>query len=218
MVVPARSRSMWLRTLVWSGPDEVPQVAVEILEDGNRAIVCDGRFADELDPALDHVAIVAPEVIRPQEESDPAARLVAHERRLSWLRRAGEEQAGASRAGRSNDDPALVLRGLVRVLDKRKVQLAGEESDRLVVVAYNERDVCDRLFHCHVPPLVCEAGCASPTDTSWPGSRNISAAARAARCDTTRGAAGIRSLRRKTDRRPEIAVVIMQPARLPRVH
>src|SRR5688572_33221298 len=99
MVVPARSRSMWLRTLVWSGRDEVPQVAVEILEDGNRAIVCDGRFAVELDPALDHVAIVAPEVIRPQEESHPAARRVAHERRLSGLRRGGEAQAGARGAG-----------------------------------------------------------------------------------------------------------------------
>jgi len=55
---------------------------------------------------------------------------------------AGEEDGGGDRrrAGRAGGDPALVLVGHMRVLDRREVQLADVEGERLVIVADDESD------------------------------------------------------------------------------
>src|SRR5512141_3223235 len=55
---------------------EIPQVAVEIIEHGDRAVRLDLWFADELDSALSHSIVVAPEIVRGEKQEDPAASLI----------------------------------------------------------------------------------------------------------------------------------------------
>jgi hypothetical protein len=121
---------------------------MEILEHRDRAEGRLRRLAVELD-ALRLVRVeVAPEIIGVEEEEYAPARLVADTRGLRIADPACEQQPGAAgRAGRLDDDPALVLFGHEAVLDEPESQLADVERERLVVVAHHERDESERLFH-----------------------------------------------------------------------
>lgn len=103
-------------------------------------------IANEFDANIDHASVVTPEIVSLQEEGDAASSLVPDERNLTLMRRAREQEISACGAWRSNEHPTLVLLGKVPVFDQSEVQLAGEEGDRLVVVAHHERDVRNRLF------------------------------------------------------------------------
>lgn len=63
--------------------------------------------------------------------------------RLMLGRGAGEEDGGGvgGRAGRADRYPALVLLGLVRVLDQFEAGLADMVAKRLVIVADDEGEV-----------------------------------------------------------------------------
>jgi hypothetical protein len=87
--------------------------------------------------------MVAREVVGGEEEGDAAAGLVADAGLLVVGRGAGEEDGGGvcRSAGRADGDPALVLLGLVPVLDELEAELADVEGERFVIVADDESDV-----------------------------------------------------------------------------
>ncbi|CAN5529211.1 hypothetical protein BH09PSE4_BH09PSE4_00970 [soil metagenome] len=69
--------------------------------------------------------MVPREIVGSEEEKDPAAGLIADRGGLFGRGGAGEEDGGGfgRRVGRADGDPALVLVGLVTVLDEVKPSL-----------------------------------------------------------------------------------------------
>src|SRR5215207_6961230 len=55
----------WLRR---TRLQQIPEISVQVLEDGNRSIRLDLRCADERDSRRDHPTVVPPEIIRAQEK------------------------------------------------------------------------------------------------------------------------------------------------------
>jgi hypothetical protein len=126
---------------------QIPEVSVQVLEDGNRTVVSHRWLSDELDLTLNHVAVITPEVVGAEEERDSPTCLIPDERVLPRVRRTRQQQAGARRSGRSHKHPALILLRDVCILDKRKVQFSSEERDCLIVISNDEGHVGDRLSH-----------------------------------------------------------------------
>ena len=124
---------------------QIPQIAVEIAEDGDRAVIVGGGRADPLDPGGGEARMIAGEIIGGEEQEHAPARLIADEARLFGRGGAGEEdRRGILRStGRADGDPSFVLRGLVTVLDQREAELADIEGERLVIVADDQGDVGD---------------------------------------------------------------------------
>src|SRR5262245_53549515 len=89
---PGADRSPWLQ--------EVPEVAVEVREDGDRPVRFVLRRPDEGHAPGRVGVIVAPEIIGVEEESNSPAGLIADPRLLLGCRRAGEEEAAFRAAGR----------------------------------------------------------------------------------------------------------------------
>src|SRR5262249_26842661 len=112
--------------------DEVPAVAVEIDEDGDRAVRLVPRLLREPHPTGPHLPVIPPEVVRPEEEEHPPTGLVTDPRRLLRGGRPRQEQSRAA-AGRADHDPPLAARE-PRVLHDREAQAAGEVGDGLVIV------------------------------------------------------------------------------------
>lgn len=108
-----------------SGTDQIPAIAVEILEHGDLAIRLDGRRADEANAGGAVGGEIEVRCVGAQEEEDAPARLNANEALLLPRRGRGKEDSGSisRRARRPDRDPALVLRGLVTVLDQRKASV-----------------------------------------------------------------------------------------------
>ena len=59
--------------------DQVPQIAVQIAENGDGAVFGFVGFSYELDPQFNHSIVVPPEVVSCQEKKNPSAGLVANE-------------------------------------------------------------------------------------------------------------------------------------------
>lgn len=123
--------------------DQIPAVAIEILEHRDDAIGLLGGRADEADALRHHRPIVAPEIVGGEEQQHPSPRLIPDEARLIRRRGPGEEDRGGPlpRAGRADGDPALALIGHGRILDQGEPERVDIESKRLVIVADEERDV-----------------------------------------------------------------------------
>src|SRR4051812_37365845 len=99
---PWMAGSSWPREL-----DQVPAIAVQVLEHGHGAV---GRLlglADEAHTLRAHRLIVAPEVVGLQEQEHAAARLIADECLLLGRRGAGKEDGRRSlaSAGRRDEHP-----------------------------------------------------------------------------------------------------------------
>ena len=88
---------------------EVPFVAVEILEDGDRAVRFMAWRLEEFDVVGEHSRVVAPEVVGMEEEEDAAAALMADRTSLLGCGGFGEQEAGATGVGRRDEEPALVI-------------------------------------------------------------------------------------------------------------
>ena len=89
-----------------SRTEEVPAVAGDVDEDDDLAVGLDARGSGELDLCRQHARIRGVEVVDLQEEADPAAELVADERRLDLAVGLREEDAGLG-VGRPDHDPTL---------------------------------------------------------------------------------------------------------------
>ena len=117
--------------------DQVPAVAVKVLEHRHSPIGFATRRLEETDARAQHPAVVALEVVGLQEQHHPAAALVADAGGLVRTDRLGQQEARAAAAGRHHH-PALAPT-LVGVRRQGEAHLADEEVDRLGVVADQER-------------------------------------------------------------------------------
>jgi uncharacterized protein (DUF2384 family) len=61
---------------------QVPQIAIQIFKDGDRAVSFLLRLSLELYPQRPHFIVVTPKIIRFQEEKDAPARLIPNKFRL----------------------------------------------------------------------------------------------------------------------------------------
>jgi hypothetical protein len=103
--------------IVWcSGLDQIPAIATEVREDGDGAVRLQPRPVDEDDAPFRERRVIAPEVIRVEEEKYPAAGLGPDRPSLALVGRFRKQQAAPARTLRRHDDPALPA------LDRRVLQ------------------------------------------------------------------------------------------------
>jgi hypothetical protein len=120
--------------------EEIPLVSVEILEDGDGAVGFFARNFQELDAIGLHKAVVSPEVVGMEKQEDTTTSLIADLLELSGSVGLREEQAGAARAGGSNNDPAFPA-GEKGIFDQAETEDIGEEGEGFVVIADEESDM-----------------------------------------------------------------------------
>jgi hypothetical protein len=82
------------------GLKQIPQVTIEILEDGNRPVALSHRLPDK-DNTLGLIGMkVAPEVIGVEKQEYPASGLISDSRRLFFAGSSRKKQACFGRARR----------------------------------------------------------------------------------------------------------------------
>src|SRR5688572_13902115 len=90
--------------------DQIPAVAVEVLEDHDGAVRLPSGCLDESDPTSGQPLVVPLEVVRLEEQEDTAAGLIADPGHLLRRSGTGEEQARSRprrQAARPNPHPPL---------------------------------------------------------------------------------------------------------------
>ena len=128
--------------------DQIPQIAVEILEYSDRAVRSLLRLPDKTDP---HVCIVFEivriklSVRRKRNTRPPVCRPMKSS--CSGVAAPGKEGGCAAGTGGVDKNPALVLFRLTRVLDQREMELLTEERNRFVVVSHDQGNMQDCLIH-----------------------------------------------------------------------
>ena len=121
-------------TLAACPPDQVPGVAVQVLEHRDAAVAFVARLLAEAHPARQQRGVRGGEVVGFEEQADAAAGEAADLRGLRFVRRAREQQRGARVLRRRHAHPALA--GFARrVLEQHEAEHVGEPRDGLVVVA-----------------------------------------------------------------------------------
>jgi hypothetical protein len=125
---------------------EVPPVAVEIFEDGNGAVGFLAGTFQEADAAGLIGVVVSPEIVGVEEQKDTAAGLIADGAGLFGSGGFGEEQGGAARVWRGDEEPAFVVRQ-GGIFEELEAKLMGEEGEGFVVVADDQREMRDGLRH-----------------------------------------------------------------------
>src|SRR5688572_28260953 len=98
--------SSWLRL---TPLDEIPFVAVQIQKDYDHAVALVPGFFREHDPARAHVRVGPFEIIRVQEPSYAATRMLADAGLLLIGRRAREQDGGSGISSGSDQDPPLAV-------------------------------------------------------------------------------------------------------------
>src|SRR5687768_17190619 len=111
---PSGDMSGWLGVVQLQ---EIPPVPIEIDKHGDRAVRFAPRLLCKHDPARPHVVIVAPEVIRLEEQKNAPARLIANAALLLRSHGPGKEQRSSVRAPRADNHPSLAFTQLC-VLDQ----------------------------------------------------------------------------------------------------
>src|SRR5690554_2819021 len=124
---------------------QIPKVAVQILEHRHGPVRLLFRLAHEDHAGGDEAVVIAPEVICLQEQENPPAGLLTNQGDLLRRRRTREEERRAAASGRSDRYPALVLLRKWLVLDELEAEHVDIEADGLVIIADQERDVGDGL-------------------------------------------------------------------------
>ena len=126
---------------------EVPEVAVQVFEDGNSAIRLLLRLSHEYN-ALSLVGLeVAPEVVCVEEKEDPAASLIANVGRLIFRACTGQQKTALARTWGRNDNPALVLGRNEQIFDELEAKRVDIEGKGFVVVADDNGDQAQRLLN-----------------------------------------------------------------------
>ncbi len=90
---------------------EIPEIAVQILEHRDLAVILGSGLADEVDAGFCVGGVIAGEIVGGEEQEDAAAGLVADRLRLFGRGGAGEEDGGGvlQSVGWPDGDPAFVL-------------------------------------------------------------------------------------------------------------
>ena len=126
---------------------QIPKIAIEVLEDSDRAIdVLRGR-PHELHPLCPISFVVPPEIIGVKEKKYPTACLRANSRFLLLSRGSCQQQLRLLGSGWGNDDPPLGLFGNLCVFDNGETKLSNKEVESFVVVADHQRHKAKVLLH-----------------------------------------------------------------------
>ena len=131
---------------ILSGLNQVPEISIQVFEDGDSAVGLFFGLADEFDLVCLEGLVIAPEVVGVEEEEDTAPGLVADAGGLLGCSSTGEEQIGSGGAGGSDKDPAFAG-AHVGVFEEAEAEDVGVVGDGFVVVADNEGDVGEGLGH-----------------------------------------------------------------------
>ena len=112
------------------GLQKIPQVAVEVLEHGNDAVILFAWGFQELHAVAGHGAVIAPEIVGLQKESHAPAGLVADTRVLGLVAGLGQQQSGFAATARSEPEihPTVAwekLRALAQGAEIASKQLWG---------------------------------------------------------------------------------------------
>jgi len=126
--------------------EEIPLVAVEVFEDGDRSIGFLAGRLEKLNVGGLHEAVIAPEIVGMEKEEDAITCLVADVLELLGRGGLGEEKAGAAGARRSEDKPTLT-RVEGRVFHDAETEAVREEEQGLVVIADEKGNVSESLRH-----------------------------------------------------------------------
>ena len=126
--------------------EEIPLVAVEVFEDGDRSIGFLAGRLEKLNVGGLHEAVIAPEIVGMEKEEDAITCLVADVLELLGRGGLGEEKAGAAGARGSEDKPALTC-GEGRIFHDAETKCFCEEGQGFVVIADKESNVSKSLRH-----------------------------------------------------------------------
>src|SRR5438445_11623270 len=91
------------------------------------------------DALIEHMAMIALEIVRVQKQEYATAGLVADARTLFFRRRFGEQQRRPPAVVRRDEHPALAA-AEIGVADKVETQAAPVPPDRLPVIAHDKHD------------------------------------------------------------------------------
>src|SRR6185437_9771978 len=117
--------------------DQVPAVAVEVLEHRHGAIGLVPRRLEKKDAVGGEGCKIATEIVGLEEEADPPAGLVADGRHLLLVRGARQQQPGAAPTGGGHQHPALAIpEGAVG--DEVEAEAVAVPRDGRVVVGNDE--------------------------------------------------------------------------------
>ena len=82
--------------MVWHKFKQVPQVAVKISKNRDRAIIRTFRFTRKLDTFRNHLVIVAPEIIGAKKQKYSTTRLIADKGFLLGSRGSSQQEVGSA--------------------------------------------------------------------------------------------------------------------------
>ena len=125
--------------------DQVPPVAVEVFEHGDRTVGFFGGFPDESNSAFDHLAMVVPEIISFQKQKDASAVLIADECFLLGISGTFKQDPAVSFTPWRDDDPSLLLFRECRVFKQTKIEFLREKLNGFIVVSDKQTDLSDGL-------------------------------------------------------------------------
>ena len=129
-----------------AGLNQVPEISIQIFEDGDGAVGLFLRLADEFDLVCLEGAVVAPEVVGVEEEKDAASGLIADAGGLLGRGGSSQEEVGSSGTRRSDEYPAFASTH-IGVLEEAEAEDPGVIGDGFIVVANNEGDLGKGLGH-----------------------------------------------------------------------
>src|SRR6202012_512996 len=101
--------------------DQIPPIAVKILEHDDGAVFLVARLFDEPDAMRSHRAMIAPEIVGVDEQKNASTGLITDAAGLHFVDGLGKQQRRAAVSGGSDDDPAFT-RAARLVFDEVKSQ------------------------------------------------------------------------------------------------
>jgi hypothetical protein len=128
-----RKNLLWASLEVWL--NQIDPVAIQILEDGDRALALSARLFDKLNALLAHRPVVRGEIIGMKEKENAPARLISDRRSLFLACCARQQYVGPWFSDGPNAHPSFAC-GQGGIFDNFKAELFAIELLCLVILSY----------------------------------------------------------------------------------